>query len=260
MTSLTTSNESLDDLNRRIQAYLRAHALRAADHEQCSVFLASFDAEDDNPYRNYAVPDDGAEPLAGDIAALISAFVRRRRKPRLEYIAKAAPLVEAALIARGFAVEKRYPILICTPGRVQSLRPPQGVNLLLAISEEMIVGAAQALAEAYGQDNAHAAPLIRMVAQGGVLVVARDAVSGEVVGAGMATPAHKGTSEVAGIGVRPAHRCRGIAGALTARITREAFARNVNLAWLTPGDEAPERVYARAGFARASEQLHISLG
>jgi len=259
MTSSPLSDTSLDQLNRRIQAYLRAHALRAADHERCGVFLASFDAEDDNPYRNYAVPDDDAVPAAADIDALISAFVRRRRKPRLEYIAKAAPQVEAALIACNFAIEKRYPILACTPGHERDLAAPKGILLSLATSQDVIVAAAEALAEAYGQADAHPASLVRMVAQGGVLVVAHDAASGSVAGAGMATPVHDSVSEVAGIGVKAAYRERGIAGALTARITREAFARGIGLAWLTPGDEAPERVYVRAGFARASEQLHISL-
>lgn len=79
-----------------------------------------------------------------------------------------------------------------------------------------------------------------------------------VVGAGMATPAHEGVSEVAGIGVRMNYRRRGIAGALTACATREAFARGIDLAWLTPGHDEAERIYARAGFVRASEQLHIS--
>ena len=73
----------------------------------------------------------------------------------------------------------------------------------------------------------------------------------------MATPAHEGVSEVAGIGVRVAiaARYRGRAQPL---LTREAFAREVELAWLTPGSDDAERIYARAGFARASEQLHIS--
>jgi ribosomal protein S18 acetylase RimI-like enzyme len=238
---------------------LRAHASRAADHERCGVFLASFDREDDNPYRNYAVPDDDARPRLADISALIAAFVQRQRKPRLEYIAQAAPEVEAALLARGFAIEKRYPILICEPGGLRDLAAPAGVTLSLATSDEVIVAAAEALAEAYGHDTPYPAPLIRMVAQGGVLVVAHDSARGEVVGAGMATLAHENVCEVAGIGVRAACRERGIAGALTARITREAFARGVTLAWLTPGDDAPERVYVRAGFARASEQLHVSL-
>jgi ribosomal protein S18 acetylase RimI-like enzyme len=249
----------LDDINRRIQAYLRAHALRAGDHERCGVFVASFDPEDDNPYRNYAVPDDEARPSDTDIDALIAAFVRRGRKPRLEYIAKASPAVEAALTARGFAVEKRFPILICTPGLVQEVGPPAGILLSLATSAEAVSAAAQALAEAFGQAESHPDPLVRMVEQGGVLVVAHDRASKSVAGAGMATAQHAGTSEVAGIGVRRAFRRRGIAAALTARITRAAFARGVTLAWLTPGDDAPERVYVRAGFARASEQLHISL-
>jgi predicted GNAT family acetyltransferase len=65
-------------------------------------------------------------------------------------------------------------------------------------------------------------------------------------------------SEVAGIGVRVAYRRRGIAGALTSCLAREAFACGIELIWLTPGSDDAERIYARAGFVRASEQLHIS--
>lgn len=259
MTALNLDDALRVEINRRIQAYLRAHALRASDHGRSGPFLASFDGEDDNPYRNYAVPDDDARPSAAEIDGLVAMFARRRRKPRLEYITSAAPAVEVALAALGFAVEKRYPILICTPGMVQDVRLPTGISVSEAANEGVIVAAAQALAEAYGNDTAYPAPLIRMVEQGGVLVLAQDRASGEIAGAGMATSQHDGTSEVAGIGVRARFRERGIACALTARIARTAFARGVSLAWLTPGDDAPERVYVRAGFARASEQLHISL-
>jgi hypothetical protein len=71
------------DLNRRIQAYLRAYARRMIDHEQIGPFLAGFDAGSDNPYRNYAVPDDGAAPAADEIDAFLAAFARRGRIPRL---------------------------------------------------------------------------------------------------------------------------------------------------------------------------------
>jgi ribosomal protein S18 acetylase RimI-like enzyme len=110
-------------------------------------------------------------------------------------------------------------------------------------------------AEAY-DDAVYPDPLRRLVEQGGVLAVAR--ANGFAVGAGMATPAHEGVCEVAGIGVRVAHRRRGIAGAVTACVAREAFKRGVELVWLTPGSDDAERIYARAGFIRASEQLHIS--
>jgi ribosomal protein S18 acetylase RimI-like enzyme len=243
----------MHDLDSRIQAYLRAHALRMADHERNGPFLSAFDEVSDNPYRNYAVPDDGAKPDAGDVAALEAAFVRRRRKPRLEYIAAAAPEVEAALSACGFAAEKRYPILTCLDGEVRDL---PGVDVVEARADADIVAAAEALCEAYGNDAPYPDPLRRMLEQGGVLAIVRD--GGRVAGAGIATPQHEGVTEVAGIGVRESFRHRGIAGALTAFLARTAFARGATLAWLTPGSDGAERVYERAGFRRETEQIHIS--
>src|SRR5271167_3862962 len=108
MTTNFDANE-LCELHSQIQRYLRSHALAKQNHERSGPFLIGFDAGDPNPFRNYAVPDDGAAPSAADIEALVVSFTRRNRKPRLEYIAAAAPAVEPTLIARGFAVEKRFP-------------------------------------------------------------------------------------------------------------------------------------------------------
>jgi ribosomal protein S18 acetylase RimI-like enzyme len=244
------------ELDCRIEAYLRANALRMEDHERVGPFLAGFDRQSDNPYRNYAVPDDDASPGTVDIAALIAAFVRRVRTPRLEYVAEAAPRVEPALLAEGFIVEKRFPLLACAPGMARDM-PMQDFDIEPTKDECDLQAAAEALADAYN-DAVYADPFRRLIAQGGVLAVARVRDTGIVVGAGMATPSHEGVCEIAGIGVRPAFQRRGVAGALTALLTREAFARGVALAWLTPGHDGAERIYARAGFVRASEQLHIS--
>ena len=249
-------NSERNELNRRIQAYLRATIQRSENHLRIGPFLAGFDAGIDNLYRNYAVPDDGACPSATDIEALNAAFAVRSRRSRLEYIADTAPDVEAALLADGFTVEKRYPILICTPGILRNAEAG-GIHIGLASDDRDIVDAADVGAEAY-DDEVYPDPLRRLVAQGGTLAIARDPKKGIAVGAGMATPAHEGVSEVAGIGVRVRYRRRGIAGALTACVTREAFKRGVELAWLTPGHDDAERIYSRAGFVRASEQLHIS--
>jgi ribosomal protein S18 acetylase RimI-like enzyme len=215
--------------------------------------VSAFDEVSDNPYRNYAVPDDGARPGSDDVAALEAAFIRRRRKPRLEYIAAAAPEVEVALLARGFAVEQRYAILTCLDGEVRDL---PGIEIVEARTDTDIIAAAEALSEAYGNDAPYPDPLRRLIEQGGVLAIVRDGET--VAGAGMSTPQHEGVTEVAGIGVRENFRRRGIAGALTAFLARTAFARGATLAWLTPGSEGAARVYERAGFRRASEQLHIS--
>ncbi len=249
-------NYERNELNRRIQNYLRATIARSENRLRVGPFLAGFDAGTDNLYRNYAVPDEGAHPSGAEVEALCTAFAERSRRPRLEYIAETAPDVEQALLDAGFVVEKRYPILICTPGLLRDA-DAAGIEIVLALSEQDIVDAAEVGAEAY-DDEVYPDPLRRLVAEGGVLAVARDPANGLAVGAGMATPGHEGVSEVAGIGVRVAHRRRGIAGALTSRLAREAFACGIELIWLTPGSDDAERIYARAGFVRASEQLHIS--
>ena len=56
--------------------------------------------------RNYAVPDRGACPGAGDIDALITLFRHRHRVPRLEYIEEDAPRAWPALAAAGFTVDE----------------------------------------------------------------------------------------------------------------------------------------------------------
>lgn len=252
------SSNHLDSarLGTRIQSYLRAHALQRADHERIGPFVAGFALQDANHYLNYAVPDDGARPTQADIDGLVAAFARRKRKPRLEFIAHAAPAVEPALLAAGFSVENRFPLLASLPATLIAIAPPD-VTIEIVTSEAGVGDAVSVGAEAYGV-LVSPEPLRQIVGQGGVLMLAR---SGNVaVAAGMATALQDGVTEVAGIGVRPAWQRRGIAAALTSAITHEAFARGAELAWLTPGHEAAESAYRRVGFVRATEQLHISRG
>jgi GNAT superfamily N-acetyltransferase len=241
-------------LGARIQSYLRAHALRRADHERAGPFIAGFSLQDANPYLNYAVPEDFARPGGADIDRLVAVFERRKRKPRLEYIAHAAPEVEPALLAAGFVAENRFPLLACLPAMPVAITLDD-VTIETAATDADIRDAVDIGAEAY--DVPHSPePLRRLIERGGVLMLARSGHT--AIAAGMATPAHGGVTEVAGIGVRPAWQRRGIAAALTSAITCEAFARGAELAWLTPGHEAAESAYRRAGFVRATEQLHIS--
>jgi hypothetical protein len=69
-----------------IAAYMRARA-----SSRSGPFTIGLDAHSDDPMRNYAVPDHGACPDAGDIDALITFFRRGHRVPRLEYIEEDAP-------------------------------------------------------------------------------------------------------------------------------------------------------------------------
>jgi GNAT superfamily N-acetyltransferase len=89
-------------------------------------------------------------------------------------------------------------------------------------------------------------------------LLARDVATGAVVGGGVATVPGDGVTELAGIGVLESHRRRGIAGAITAGLTRSAHAAGTTTGWLTPGDDGAHRVYARAGFTEATTQVHLS--
>src|SRR6185312_5383970 len=111
--------------------------------------------------------------------------------------------------------------------------------------------------EAYGEPapaTAEDARGIRdLLAAGGLAVLARDAVTGEPAGGGIATAVADGVTELAGFGVRERWRRRGIAGAITGYLLRSAAAEGVHTAFLTPGGAEAERVYARAGFAATTE-------
>ncbi len=257
MTYVLTDDER-QVLNRRLLAYLRKTAIRGPNHQRVGPFLAIFSPDNDNPYLNYAIPDDDAAPGDADIAALVQAFEARRRKPRLEYVPAAAPKVEPMLIANGFIAESRVPIMLCRPGMEGAVSLVPGFDVFVASADADLEGAEQAQAEAYGGASRGPAGLHRTIRHGGVVVAARDTSTGAIVGAGVVMPPVDGISEVTSIGVRVASRRRGVAGAITTLLAREGFAAGVTLAWLTPAGKDEERIYVRAGFASVSEALHIS--
>jgi ribosomal protein S18 acetylase RimI-like enzyme len=245
-----------------IQAYLRTLAERRQGAERVGPFVAAYDAHSDNLYRNYAIPDDGAEPTPDEVRALIAAFERRQRVPRLEYVPAAAPAVEGALLAAGFVVEGHYPLMTVSRTTARDLPVPEGIDLLLASSDAELLSVATVQSIAYDESAApteHDVARLRGTIDGGGLVaLARDAASGRPVGAGLCSTPLAGVTEVAAIGVVPDYRRRGIAGALTALLVRAAFAAGATAPFLMPATDEGGRIYARAGFARVSEILMIS--
>jgi ribosomal protein S18 acetylase RimI-like enzyme len=100
--------------------------------------------------------------------------------------------------------------------------------------------------------------LRRTAEAGGVLVLACDVATGQPAGAGLGTAPEDRLSELTSVGVRAAFRRRGIAAAMTARLTELAFASGVRCVFLMAHSELEARIYARAGFTRRSEVLYIS--
>src|SRR5690242_7563284 len=77
--------------------------------------LVSLDKHDAGLFRNYAIPDDGAEVTPTQVAELVAVFVARGRTPRLEYLPRLCPAVEPGLVAAGFVPERRLPVMTCAP-------------------------------------------------------------------------------------------------------------------------------------------------
>jgi ribosomal protein S18 acetylase RimI-like enzyme len=245
----------------RIQSYLRVAASHQRDTEQIGPFLATFSRSNDNPFLNYAIPDDNATPSPADVATLIVAYEKRLRKPRLEYLTQLAPAVEGVLIDAGFCVEGHLPLMTCTPESAQSLPVPPGIELILPVSDADLLATISVQNEAYGApppDSSAIADLRSSLKASGIAVLARIMATGEPVGAGVCTVPSNQTTEVAGIGVRSAFRRRGVAGSLTTRLVQEAFAAGVSLPFLMAAQAAEKRIYARAGFSEIGEILHIS--
>jgi ribosomal protein S18 acetylase RimI-like enzyme len=250
------------ELAAHIQAAIRAAACRGRDSEQTGPFLATFDREDDNPFLNYAIPDAGSTPRPDEVRALVARYRERARRPRLEYLPSLAPGVEPVLLAEGFEIEGRLPLMISTDDAGGRLPAVDGIELVSPSSEEDYRAAASVQWEAYeGHGSVPEREFVglrRAAAAGGVVVLARDARTHEPAGAGLCTGPHEGYTELTSVGVRPTFRRRGIAAAMAGWLAREAFARHVSGVFLMAVGEAEARIYARAGFTPASEVLHIS--
>jgi GNAT superfamily N-acetyltransferase len=255
-------------LDLQLQQYLRGTAARDRDVERVGPFTATFDPRATNPYLSYAIPDDGARPTLADVAALAEAYHRRNRVPRLEYLPAAAPAVEAALLAGGFTVDARLPVMTCTAQSIVDLVPEDGIVVAVPDTDADWRGLRAAQHAAFGDvaeelgDHGDAAELTRArerLAAGGLALLARDVASGAILGGGVATVPGDGVTEIAGIGVLETHRRRGIAGAITAGLARAALDAGVRTVWLTPGGDGAHRVYARAGFVDTTAMVHASM-
>ena len=245
---------------RRIQNYFAKMAAGRAGAERVDCFLALFDDADSNPFRNYAIAVDECKSVLA-VRALVDAFATRNRRPRLELIPQNAPALVEYLIAEGFQAEGSLPVMICT-AKDLIRQETSDFAISLATTEAQLREAAQVQNAAYGEGPATPADLARLqrtVAAGGAVVLARSLEEGSPAGSGLFPTAYDGVTEIAAIGVLERFRRRGLAAAMTTWLTELAFQRGIDLPFLTPGHAAEERIYARCGYRRCCEVLHISI-
>lgn len=242
-----------------VHAYLRV--LAGVRAHRIGPFLAAFDDHDPGLFRNYAIPDDGADPTGSEVTDLIAAFTDRSRTPRLEYLPGLCPAVEPALVNAGFGAERRVPLMTCAPSEIAAVPVAEGIEVRLATTEGQLRQVAEAQNDAYGQLITTDHDVLRLrgtIDGGGLVAVAVDTATGVGVGGGLCAPPYCGVSELAAIGVRAAYRRRGIAAALTALLTQACPDVGITTPFLTPAGEAEERIYRSAGYQAVTEILHIS--
>jgi ribosomal protein S18 acetylase RimI-like enzyme len=241
---------------------MRRSAAAGRSTEQVGPFLATFSPDSTNPYLNYAVPDDGARPSPSDVDALTHAYQRRDLLPRVEFLVDTAPAAETALLAAGWSVERRIPVMLCPPGSVSVPATPDGIELVVPATDDEIRGMLAAQFEAFDQvadvSGADVTKARERIRGGGFAVLARDVLTGEAAGGGVAEAVVEGTSEVAGIGVRTAFRQRGIGAAMTAFLTAAVHGAGGRTVFLTPAGVPEQRLYARVGYTPAGAMVHLS--
>lgn len=240
-----------------IQSALRAGISDGA--RRVGPFLVHLDPDDDHPFRNYAIPDDGAQPSVSDVAALVTEFRDGARMPRLEYLSP-APAVTAGLHTAGFTVENRLSVMVLSEHRLRHPGIPSGVDIHTARSDAELHDAAHVQNVAYGAgpevSQSDVDRLRGTVDGGGNVLLARFA--GEPAGAGLSVPARYGLAEVAAIGVLEPFRGKGIASALSAEASRWVFNQGAT-PYLQCETSNEERVYGRIGYTTVGELLAISL-
>jgi GNAT superfamily N-acetyltransferase len=249
------------DFTVRIQRHVRALAMQSPNHILVGPFLIRFSPDWSSPYANYAIPEQGARPTSRQIAELVEAFRSRDRLPRLEYLPEWAPDVEPALLACGFTVESRVPLLACTAADLVAPAPVPGLTVSVPDSDAEFRTLAQVQHTAYGEPGEPGdgeLGWLRWTAHGGG-AVALARVDGEPAGGGAASISAEGLSELAGIAVADAFRRRGVGATVSAVLTATALDHQREAVWLEPAEEAVERVYARIGYRRVTEKLNISL-
>jgi ribosomal protein S18 acetylase RimI-like enzyme len=238
----------------RVQASIRA--VNAAERESVVVgpFTLYRSRASDHPYLNYAVPAGGAAARDG-IDALRAAFVERGLQPRLEFVAERAPGLEDALAAAGFELQARIPVMTCPAQDLREVPAPEGVVIARVHGGADVRPLMEVQAAAFG-DGPPSDAAVRSYRGRGLLARA----DGVAAGAASRSAIAEGVSEIGGVGVLERFRRRGIAAALTAAAAADAFAEGAELCFLTPGDDGAERVYARAGFARAGTTMVHMIG
>ena len=242
----------------RLETYMRRTAALGRETVQVSPFVCLFDPHNPLCFFNYAktlepvgVETDG---LTDSLAALCAAFHARGRMPRFEFIEEYAPDLGPALIAAGFSLEARYPLLVCTAETLRLGPPIPGLTITMLTPNspmEDLLACLTVQREGFGEIAGDSPTQVDVddlrvtLAEDGAFLARME---GGPAGTMMYTAPLDGLTELAGGTTLEAYRRRGIGTAMIAAAAAAAFARGVEVAFLTAASQYASGVFQRAGF------------
>ena len=253
MSDLATTQTLL----RRLQDALVESTIPSRTTFNAGGFVIMLTPHDPLIWLNYAVPIGPLTPSS--VEEMVSIFRAEKRAPRLEFFVELWPELPASLDANGFTCEKRMPIMVMEPAEWHGFVNMHDVHELGPLEVDRLN---PVLAEAYGmpppsETDAGDVTMKESLACGRALG-AMALIDGKVAGGGYAIGT-RAVREVAGIGTREAYRRRGVASAVIANLLDRLFKDGGEVAWLTPGDDSAQFVYARLGFRPIGEQVCYQL-
>ena len=246
----------------RIQDYLRHAAAISYEAVDVAPFKAFFHRTNDLVFFNYAIPDqDVTDDISEPLAELRAAFREYGRRPRWEFLEEYAPNLGPALRAAGFVEDARLQLMTCGVETLVAVAFPPGMEIVEVTphSPREDVFDFQMTQQRGFNPFASTVPTDAEIAEfidtrsGNRSFLAR--IDGEPASAGSYSAPFDGVCEIAGIATLSPFRRQGIASALTAHVTRSAFAHGVEIACLTAGDASAGRVYERIGFVPTATTL-----
>jgi ribosomal protein S18 acetylase RimI-like enzyme len=242
----------------RLETYMRRAAMLGRETVETPPFVCFFSPGDPLRFFNYAKPlrPVGAEQddMTEALVALRAAFRARGRMPRFEFIEEYAPGLGPALVAAGFSLEERYPLLVCTPETLQPGPPIPGLTITTLTPDspaEELLACLSVQQQGFGEIAGDPPTLAAVDDLRANLAEERAflaRMAGVPAGAMMFTAPLDGLTELVGGTTIEAYRRRGIGAAMIAAAAAAAFARGVEISFLTAASEYASGVFQRAGF------------
>ncbi len=250
------------EVTARLQAFILGTWARTREAIQTGEFTVCLHASDAAPEAGAAILNTPAAQAAmGEIDAVREIFQRRGRHSRIVFLEAYAPRLMLALRGAGFVETGRETVMVCARDTLIPAPPISGLSVDTQSAQtplDEVREGYETNERGFNPDAGQRATTAEIEQFRRELVGARAFLArldGRPVAAGMFSAPADGVTELLGITTLPPFRRRGIAQALTARMSEVAFEHGCDLLFLRPTDEAAARVYARAGFRPTTRLL-----